>query len=84
MSDGTGPATLRRMPNPVQRDEYGRRINESHPNCRITDETVDQIRVFREVHHWTLGRIAEKFGLKRSTVQKICAYTRRACRAATP
>jgi AraC-like DNA-binding protein len=61
----------------VQRNENGRRIGESHPNATISDAVVKQLRDLHEFEGWSLRRLAVRFGLGLSAVQKICAYTRR-------
>ncbi len=59
-------------------NEQGYRIGSSHHNCRLSDEIVDQIRDMHEDLGIGYRKIAKHFNLKRSTVQKICNYERRA------
>lgn len=59
-------------------NEQGYRIGSSHHNCRLSDEVVDQIRDMHEDEGLGYRKIAKHFNLKRSTVQKICNYERRA------
>jgi AraC-like DNA-binding protein len=64
-------------------NEDGRRIGETHHRARISDELVEAIRDRHEYDHWGYRRIAKAFGLRRSTVQKICGYERRIQRPIT-
>jgi len=59
-------------------NELGYRIGSSHHNSSISDEVVDQIRDLHEEAGIGYRRLAQKFGLTRSAVQKICQYERRA------
>ena len=64
----------------VARSESGARVGETHPNATISDEVVDQIRMLREERGLTYGQIAIRVRRPKGTIQKICAYTRRATR----
>lgn len=59
-------------------DENGLRIGETHPNAKLTDAQVDEMRDLRELKGWTYDQLAERFGVPYITVQKICTYERRA------
>ncbi len=59
-------------------NEQGYRIGSSQHNCRLSDEIVDQIRDMHEDLGIGYRKIAKHLNLKRSTVQKICNYERRA------
>lgn len=59
-------------------DENGLRIGETHPNAKLTDAQVDEMRDLHEHQRWTYDRLAEHFGCPKATVQKICTYARRA------
>lgn len=66
----------------IGRNEQGYRVGESHQHATLSDAQVRQIRDLHELGddagvRWSLGRIARELGLCKSTVQKICAYTRR-------
>lgn len=58
-------------------NENGRRINEGHHNCKISDEVVTLIRDLREVHKLSIPEIARKTGCKFEHVRKIVYYHRR-------
>ena len=59
-------------------DENGLRIGETHPNAKLTDAQVDEMRDLRELKGWTYDQLAEHFSVPYITVQKICTYERRA------
>ena len=59
-------------------DENGLRIGETHPNAKLTDAQVDDMREKRESLGWTYDQLAEHFDVPYITVQKICTYQRRA------
>lgn len=59
-------------------DENGLRIGETHPNAKLTDAQVDEMRDLRELKGWTYDQLAAHFGVPYITVQKICTYERRA------
>lgn len=57
--------------------EKGKRIGESHHRSRLTDAQVDEIRELREEEGMSYGRLAERFGSKKSTIRDICKYLTR-------
>lgn len=59
-------------------NEAGRRIGQYHHNARISDDTVTHIRDLREYEGKTYEEISKITGIRKSTVQKICLYERRA------
>jgi hypothetical protein len=62
----------------VGMDEKGYRVGEDHPNAKLTDAQVAQIRLLHEegfVGYRTLSRL---FKTPRSTISDICHYRRRA------
>jgi DNA-binding transcriptional regulator YiaG len=59
-------------------DENGLRIGETHPNAKLTDAQVDEMRDLREHSGWSYDQLAERFDVPYITVQKICTYERRA------
>jgi nucleoside phosphorylase len=75
-SDQIVPTTSRKVFIAV--DENGLRIGETHPNAKLTDAQVDQMREKHETEGWTYDQLAEHFGVPYITVQKICTYARRA------
>lgn len=48
-----------------------------HWKIKLSDEQVEQIRVLREDHRWSYGRLAKHFNTPRTTIQYICNYRRR-------
>lgn len=75
-SDQVVPATSRKVF--VAVDEHGHRIGETHPNAKLTDKQVDQIRDLREGCGKSYAELAEQFEVPKVTIQMICTYTRRA------
>jgi hypothetical protein len=75
-SDQIVPPTSRKVF--VAVDENGLRIGESHPNAKLTDAQVDEIRDLHEEHGLSYNAIAEKFNIPKVTAQRICNYSRRA------
>ena len=59
-------------------NEIGYRIGVSHHNCKIPDDIVNKIRDMHEEQLIGYRKLAKIFGLKRSYIQKICNYERRA------
>lgn len=59
-------------------NDQGYRIGMSHHNAHIPDEIVDKIRDLHEDDGIGYGTLAKMFNLKKSCVQKICNYERRA------
>lgn len=55
------------------------RRGEQHHRATISDATVAEMRRLHERAEdpWGTDRIAQHYGLRRATVQKILAYTRR-------
>lgn len=68
----------------VSYNERGNRIGESNPRARLTDHEVDLIREMRDElkedgsHRYSLGFLALRFKIPKSTVQDICSGRRRA------
>jgi hypothetical protein len=75
-TDQVVPTTSRKVFIAV--DENGLRIGETHPNAKLTDVQVDEMRDLHEQKGWTYDRLAEHFACPKATVQKICTYQRRA------
>lgn len=48
-----------------------------HWKIRLSDEQVEDMRVKREDHGWSYGRLARHFNVPRATVQGICNYRTR-------
>lgn len=48
-----------------------------HWKAKLTDDQVEEMRVLREDHGWSYGRLARHFKVPRVTVQFICTYRRR-------
>jgi DNA invertase Pin-like site-specific DNA recombinase len=59
-------------------NEQGYRIGQSHHNARLQDEMIDRIRDMHEDQAIGYRKLAKIFNLSRSTIQKICTYSRRA------
>lgn len=59
-------------------NEFGRRIGEGHPKAKLPDIVVNRIRDMHELEGMGYRKIARALNIPRSTVQKICNYTRRA------
>jgi len=59
-------------------NEFGRRIGEGHPKAKLPDIVVNRIRDMHELEGLGYRKIARMLNIPRSTVQKICNYTRRA------
>ena len=58
-------------------NDRGYRIGESHPNCKIDDETVNHIRELHELHGWGWRRISRMTGMSGGTVRKLLDCSRR-------
>lgn len=56
---------------PVRVNERGIRIGESHPNARLKDTEVEELRCDRD-RGLSLGQLALKWGLSKSGVKAIC------------
>lgn len=48
-----------------------------HWKIRLSDAQVEEMRILREDHRWSYGRLAKHFGAPRATVQGICRYRTR-------
>lgn len=59
-------------------NENGYRCGPTHHNCRIPQEIVDKMRDMHEDKKIGYRRLSAIFGVKKSTVQKICKYFIRA------
>jgi ribosome-binding protein aMBF1 (putative translation factor) len=59
-------------------DENGLRIGEAHPNAKLSDKEVDQIRDLREQAGWGYEQLATAYNVPKVTIQMICTYQRRA------
>lgn len=75
-SDQVVPTTSRKVY--VAVDENGLRIGESHPNAKLTDQQVDQIRDLHEGKKTSYADLAVMFNVPKITIAKICTYERRA------
>lgn len=60
--------------------DRGHRIGEHHQNATITDAAVDNIRELHEDYGLSYDQIVKEFcgRYKKSAIQKICRYERRA------
>jgi hypothetical protein len=59
-------------------DERGLRIGEAHPNAKLSDAEVDQIRDLHEIAKWDYSALSVAYCAPYITIQKICTYQRRA------
>jgi hypothetical protein len=75
-SDQIVPSTSRKVF--VAVDENGLRIGETHPNAKLTDSEVEQIRDLHELAGWDYAELAVAYLAPYITIQKICTYQRRA------
>lgn len=57
-------------------------IGEDHQNAKLTNSEVDLVRELHEEFGFSYGVLAEKFGVSRASIAKICRYERRAQSAA--
>jgi ribosome-binding protein aMBF1 (putative translation factor) len=62
----------------VTLNEAGRRIGESHPRAKLSNETVDKIREYHEDLGWSYERIKRKMNIAYETIARICRYEMRA------
>lgn len=62
----------------VALNDIGRRIGESHPKSRLTDEQVDRIRDLHEDHDLSYDQLANLYQVHKSTIASICQYRTRA------
>lgn len=67
---------MRRKLIPV--NESGHRIGEGHHKAKLPDTVIKYIRDLHEYDGLGYRKIAKLLKIPRSTVQKICNYTRRA------
>jgi hypothetical protein len=74
--DQVVPPTSRKVY--VAVDEAGLRVGETHPNAKLTDKEVEQIRDLHEIAGWNYSELAEAYSAPKVTIQKICTYQRRA------
>lgn len=58
-------------------NEAGLRIGEDHPNAELTDAEVELVRKLHE-QGLSYDDLAEKFGVSKWTIGRICRYERRA------
>lgn len=47
------------------------------PWIRVSDDTVEEIRVRHEESRWSYGQLAKFYGLPRDTIVALCKYRRR-------
>ncbi len=59
-------------------NEFGFRIGQDHPNAKLSNDAIDQIRDMREELGMRYSDIAQKVGLSKGAIAKICRYERRA------
>ena len=59
-------------------NEFGFRIGQYHPNAKLSDDQIDQIRDMREEQNMRYTDIAAIVGLSKGAIAKICRYERRA------
>ncbi len=57
--------------------ESGRLCGESHPQAKLSDDQVEQIRCMKEDQGLSYREIATKMGVKYDTIVSICKYHRR-------
>ena len=57
-------------------NEHGYRVGQDHQNAKLSDREADLI---RQLHKQGMGyqRLADKFGVCKSTIASICKYQRR-------
>ena len=59
-------------------NEAGLRIGEDHPGAKLTDAEVERIRSLHEDDGMTYETLAEKYGVSKWCIGRICRYQRRA------
>lgn len=59
-------------------NEAGIRVGEDHQRAKLTNAEVDKLLDLHEEHGMGYGRLAELFGVSKSTTRDICRYLRRA------
>jgi len=67
------------MKKPLSINELGRRIGESHPGAKLTDAEVELVHELLE-GGMSFAKVAEKFNVSKSCIQKIADGSRRAQR----
>lgn len=72
------PQIIRQPVRSVGVNVEGRRIGQSHPRAKLTDHDVDLIRDLYEDGGWSYRTLADKFEVRKSTIQKIIICERRA------
>lgn len=77
LTRSTARASVHAVKRRVHYNEAGRRIGESHPASTISDAVVRMLRHIADTEGLGARRLARRFGLSRSAVQKILAGTRR-------
>ena len=65
------------MQKTVAVNDAGFRIGEDHQNAKLTDHEVDLIRQLHEKDGVSYRTLAEKFGVSKGSIVKICLYERR-------
>ena len=64
-------------------NDAGRRVGQSHPRAALTDREVELMRQLFEEYprghpqHWSMGQLARKFEVAKSTVADIVLYRTR-------
>lgn len=61
----------------VATNDRGMRIGQYHPNAKLTDQEVEQIRDLHEFAGWGYRKIAQAYGVEKACVAKICRYEQR-------
>ena len=59
-------------------DEKGNRLGEAHQHATLSDDDVELIRDIYEEGMESMATLAHVFGVKKSTIQGIVTYRRRA------
>ena len=55
------------------------RIGEDHPNAKLTDAQVEEIRDLYDTGKWGYRKLAKRFYVNRWTIRDIVTFRRRAC-----
>jgi AraC-like DNA-binding protein len=61
----------------VKVNDKGCRIGQYHLRAVLTDHEVELIRSLHEDDELGYSKLADKFGVSKSTIAKICQYNRR-------
>lgn len=72
------PQIIRQPVRTVGVNIEGRRIGQSHPKAKLTDNDVDLIRDLYEGGGWSYRTLADKFEVRKQTIHKIVTYEQRA------